>query len=99
MKKITLLVDEQWLKAIKKLTQDVYEGETCSWLEVCEVPEDTRPMTINEIETIQDLRVWFKENFEKALVVDCDDEVIVQMGVVADMGGILELKEEEEVSA
>jgi hypothetical protein len=34
LKKITLLVDEEWLKAISNLTQDVYEGEMCKWLSV-----------------------------------------------------------------
>lgn len=32
MKKITLLVDEKWLEAIKNFTQEVYEGEVCQWL-------------------------------------------------------------------
>lgn len=39
MKKITLLVDEEWLEAINKLTLDVYDGETCTWLSIEEVGE------------------------------------------------------------
>ena len=39
MKKITLLVDEEWLEAINNLTQDVYDGETCTWLSIEEVAE------------------------------------------------------------
>lgn len=35
--KITLEVDEGWLEAINNLTQDVYEGETCKWLEMKEI--------------------------------------------------------------
>lgn len=34
LKQITLLVDEEWLKAIQNLTQDVYEGEMCKWISV-----------------------------------------------------------------
>ena len=34
LKQITLVVDEEWLKAIQNLTQDVYEGEMCRWLSV-----------------------------------------------------------------
>ena len=30
--KITLEVDEQWLQAIKNLTNDVYEGEVMEWI-------------------------------------------------------------------
>lgn len=30
--KVTLEVDEQWLQAIKNLTNDVYEGEVMNWL-------------------------------------------------------------------
>jgi hypothetical protein len=33
-KKITLLVDEEWLKAIQNLTSDIYEGEVCQWLSI-----------------------------------------------------------------
>ncbi len=36
-KKITLLVDEEWLEAISKFTLDVHEGEVCDWLSVEEV--------------------------------------------------------------
>jgi len=52
--------------------------------------------TLNTVDTIQDLREWVKENFPNALVVDADDEVIIQMGVVATMGGYLEPIEREE---
>lgn len=29
---IQLEVDEKWLQAIDKLTNDVYDGEVCTWL-------------------------------------------------------------------
>jgi hypothetical protein len=36
--KITLEVDESWLTAIKNLLDvEIYEGETCKWIEVKEV--------------------------------------------------------------
>lgn len=35
--KITLEVDEGWLEAINNLTQDIHEGETCTWLEMKEI--------------------------------------------------------------
>lgn len=37
--KITLVVDEEWLKVIEKVTADPYEGEVCTWVSV-EVTED-----------------------------------------------------------
>jgi len=39
VKKITLLVDDKWLEAINNLTQDIYEGETCTWVSLEEVAE------------------------------------------------------------
>jgi len=38
MRKITLLVDDEWYKAIVNLTTDVYDGETCKWVAVEEMP-------------------------------------------------------------
>lgn len=37
VKKITLLVDEEWLEAIDNLTREVYDGEVCTWLSIEEV--------------------------------------------------------------
>jgi hypothetical protein len=37
MRKITLIVDDEWYKAIVNLTNDVYAGETCRWLEVIDM--------------------------------------------------------------
>jgi hypothetical protein len=34
---ITLCVDDEWFKAIQKLTADVYDGETCEWFSVEEI--------------------------------------------------------------
>ena len=52
-------------------------------------------MQLQEIDTIQELREWVKENMPNALVVDCDDEVGLQTGLVSTMGGYLHEKEEE----
>ena len=38
MRKITLVVDDEWYKAIVNLTNDVYEGETCKWVSVEVLP-------------------------------------------------------------
>lgn len=38
MKKITLIVDDEWYNAIVNLTNDVYEGETCKWVSVEVLP-------------------------------------------------------------
>lgn len=38
MKKITLIVDDEWYKAIVNLTNDVHDGETCRWLNVIDMP-------------------------------------------------------------
>ena len=38
MKKITLIVDDEWYQAIVNLTNDVYDGETCRWLNVIDMP-------------------------------------------------------------
>lgn len=35
-KKITLIVDEKWLEAIMKFTEEVYDGELCTWTEVAD---------------------------------------------------------------
>jgi ABC-type antimicrobial peptide transport system ATPase subunit len=29
---LEMRVDEEWLKVIDKITNDVYEGEVCQWL-------------------------------------------------------------------
>jgi hypothetical protein len=35
---VTLELDEKWLEAINKLTDvDIYEGETCTWIELKEI--------------------------------------------------------------
>jgi hypothetical protein len=49
-----------------------------------------------EIDTIQELREWVKENMPNALVVDCDDEIVIQTGLVSTMGGYLHEKEAED---
>jgi hypothetical protein len=53
-------------------------------------------MNLTEIDTIQDLTEWVKENLPNAIVVDCDDEIVIQTGLISTMGGYLHEKEEEE---
>lgn len=38
MRKITLIVDDEWYKTIVNVTKDVYEGETCRWIYNEELP-------------------------------------------------------------
>ena len=38
MRKITLVVDDEWYKAIVNLTSEVYEGETCKVVSVERLP-------------------------------------------------------------
>lgn len=35
--RITLEVDELWLEAINNFTQDVYDGELCTWTKMKEI--------------------------------------------------------------
>lgn len=42
---IKLRVDQAWLQAIQKMTNDVYEGEVCDWLEVVEVEPKEKVMS------------------------------------------------------
>ena len=53
-------------------------------------------MNLAEIDTIQELRQWVEENMPNALVVNCDDEVVIQTGLVSTMGGYLHEKEGED---
>ena len=34
MREITLVVDDGWYNAIRNLTDEVHEGETCEWVRV-----------------------------------------------------------------
>lgn len=34
IREITLVVDSRWYEAIRNLTEDVYDGETCEWIRV-----------------------------------------------------------------
>jgi hypothetical protein len=47
---------------------------------------------LQEIDTIQDLREWVKDNLPNAIVVDCDDEIVIQTGLISTMGGYLHEK-------
>lgn len=38
MRKITLIVDDEWYKTIVNLTNEVYDGETCKWVSVEVLP-------------------------------------------------------------
>ena len=44
--RIALTVDQEWLDAISRMTQDVYDGEVCFW-ESISAPFDIDPDTYN----------------------------------------------------
>jgi hypothetical protein len=53
-------------------------------------------MNLQEIDTIQDLREWVKENLPKAYIESTESEVVIHLGLVETMGGYLEVAEEDE---
>lgn len=53
-------------------------------------------MQLQEIDTIQDLRLWVAENMPGATVIQGEDGIVIQTGLGAAMGGYLyEMGEEE----
>lgn len=54
-------------------------------------------MQLQEIDTLQDLKVWVKENMQGALIVETEGEIIIQTGLQSTMGGYLhEIEREDE---
>ena len=51
-------------------------------------------MQLQEIDTIQDLKVWVEENMPGAYV-EGEGEVTIHTGLIATMGGYLHTKERE----
>jgi PHP family Zn ribbon phosphoesterase len=46
-------------------------------------------MQLQEIDTLQDLRLWVEENMPSALIVETEGEIIIQTGLESTMGGYL----------
>jgi hypothetical protein len=52
-------------------------------------------MKIQEIDTLQDLILWARENMPGALIVETEGEIIIQTGLASSMGGYLHPTERE----
>ena len=53
-------------------------------------------MKLQEVDTIQDLREWVKENMPGArLTEDSAGDIVIHTGLISTMGGYLHEKEEE----
>jgi hypothetical protein len=52
-------------------------------------------MQLQEIDTLQDLILWAKENMPSALIVETEGEIIIQTGLESTMGGYLHPIERE----
>ncbi len=53
-------------------------------------------MQLQEIDTLQDLILWAKENMPGALIVETEGEIIIQTGLESTMGGYLHPVERED---
>jgi hypothetical protein len=52
-------------------------------------------MQLQEIDTVQDLRVWVKENMAGATVEEGEGEIVIRTGLISTMGGYLHPIERE----
>ena len=52
-------------------------------------------MQLQEVDTIQDLIEWAKENMPDALIVETEGEIVIQTGLQSTMGGYLNPVERE----
>lgn len=50
---------------------------------------------LQEIDTIQELVEWAKENMPNALIVETEGEIVIQTGLQSTMGGYLHPVERE----
>lgn len=41
--RVEMLLDQEWLQAIQKITNDVYEGETCRYVKIEEITDSDVP--------------------------------------------------------
>lgn len=53
-------------------------------------------MNLRGIDTIQELFEWVRENLPNALLVETEEEIVIQTGVISTMGGYLHPIEREE---
>lgn len=55
-------------------------------------------MKLQEVDTIQELIEWAKENMPDALIVETEGEIVIQTGLQSTMGGYLHPVERERAS-
>ena len=53
-------------------------------------------MQLQEIDTLQDLKLWVEENMQGAVVEEGKGEIVIRTGLISTMGGYLHEKEGEE---
>lgn len=53
-------------------------------------------MQLQEIDTLQDLKLWVEENMQGAVVEEGEGEIVIRTGLISTMGGYLHEKEGEE---
>lgn len=51
-------------------------------------------MRLQEVDTLQELIEWAKENMPDALIVETEGEIVIQTGLQSTMGGYLHPVEE-----
>lgn len=52
-------------------------------------------MKLQEVDTIQELIEWTRENMPDALIVETEGEIVIQTGLQSTMGGYLHPVERE----
>jgi hypothetical protein len=52
-------------------------------------------MQLQEIDTLQDLRVWVEENMAGSTVEEGEGEIVIRTGLISTMGGYLHEREGE----
>jgi hypothetical protein len=52
-------------------------------------------MQLQEIDTIQDLKIWVEENMQGATVEEGEGGIVIRTGLISTMGGYLHEREGE----
>jgi hypothetical protein len=53
-------------------------------------------MELKEVDTIQDLKVWVKENMPGAIVEEGEGGIVIRTNLISTMGGYLHEREGEQ---
>jgi hypothetical protein len=53
-------------------------------------------MQLQEVDTIQDLRLWVEENMQGAIVEEGEGGIIIRTNLISTMGGYLHEREGED---